>query len=387
MSTSANMLLPIPTVGGTDGPDYADQVNASLEIIDQHDHSTGKGVPVTPAGLSISSDLTFQGNNATGLRSARFSSQGATLALPTDLNCLSVVNGNLYYNNGSGVAVQITNGGSIVGTSGSIGGLVSPASATYIPATEKFVWQADTNKPANMDFASAIFRNNTVSSFGVTVSPPAALGADYALVLPSLPASQKFMTLDASGNMGAPWAVDGSSLEISSNTLQIKDSGVTTAKIANDAVTTAKILDANVTRPKLVAVGQQISSSSSSFSTASTSLIDVTNLTVTLTTTGRPVMLFLEATGSGLPRSEIYISWGATGSAARLAYLRDATQIALTTIRRNNDSSLDAVIQSVTQPYLYLDTPAAGTYVYKVQVLIDDGTINVSSMRLVGYEL
>jgi hypothetical protein len=45
--------------------------------------------------------------------------------------------------------------------------------------------------------------------------------------------------------------VDNSTVEISTNTLRVKDSGIVTAKIATDAVTTAKILNANVTTAKI----------------------------------------------------------------------------------------------------------------------------------------
>ena len=48
-------------------------------------------------------------------------------------------------------------------------------------------------------------------------------------------------------------AVDGSTIEVSSDALRVKDLGITAAKLAADSVTTAKILDANVTAAKLAA--------------------------------------------------------------------------------------------------------------------------------------
>lgn len=45
--------------------------------------------------------------------------------------------------------------------------------------------------------------------------------------------------------------VDGSTVEITSDTLNVKDSGITTAKLATNAVTTAKITDSNVTTAKV----------------------------------------------------------------------------------------------------------------------------------------
>jgi len=58
-----------------------------------------------------------------------------------------------------------------------------------------------------------------------------------------------------SGGNGSPLAVsvDDSGIEIASDTLQLKNLGVSTAKLADNCVQTAKIQDANVTGPKLAA--------------------------------------------------------------------------------------------------------------------------------------
>jgi hypothetical protein len=85
-----------------------------------------------------------------------------------------------------------------------------------------------------MDGGSFIFRNISANSNGVTLAAPAALASDYNLVLPQLPASTKIMALDSSGNMSAPYAVDNSSIEISSNTIQVKARGISNAMSANN---------------------------------------------------------------------------------------------------------------------------------------------------------
>lgn len=200
---SPNMGLVVPTVGVEIGPDWATDLNASLDIIDGHNHSAGQGVQVTPDGLNINSDLSFIGNNAISLRSTRFSPESSPISGVSDLNALSVSGVDLYYRDGSGNSIRMTQGGSIVGTSGSITGLVSPASATYIPGTQTFVWQSAAVTPANMDFASAIFRNLSASSKGLTLSPPNAMASDYTLTLPALPASTSIITVTSSGTMAA----------------------------------------------------------------------------------------------------------------------------------------------------------------------------------------
>lgn len=208
---SANMNLPVPVVGVAPGPDWASDLNACLTLVDAHDHSSGSGVQITPAGLNINSDLTMgMTNNLINTRSVRFTDQSVPIAVATDLRAVYAVNGDLYWNNGTLFPVQITSGNSIVGTAGSITGLPSgTASASYVSGSQKFVWQSASNTPASMDGGSFIFRNITANSKGLTVSPPNAMAADYSIVWPSLPGSTSFVSIDSAGNMGASVAASG----------------------------------------------------------------------------------------------------------------------------------------------------------------------------------
>lgn len=224
MSLTANMNLTVPSVGVTVGPEYANQINASLNIIDSHDHSAGNGVKITPSGLNINSDLPFSENNLTSVRSVRFTSQSTPLALTTDLDCLYTSGVDLYYNDGNGNQVQITSGGGVAGSPGSITGLVSPASASYVSGSQTFVWQSDANTAANMDAGSLLLRNITASSFALTLSPP-TLTSNYSIVLPVLPVSQTFLTIDASGNMEAP-VYDATTLSVTPSLVKVIPNGL-----------------------------------------------------------------------------------------------------------------------------------------------------------------
>lgn len=116
----------------------------------------------------------------------------------------------------------MTKNGGVNAGSGSIANLTSPASASYVSANQTFVWQSNTNTPANLDLASLILRNLSSGSFGVTVSPPASLGNNFDLTLPTPPVSgSRFVSIDNSGTFGAVWNVDDVTLEISSNVLQV----------------------------------------------------------------------------------------------------------------------------------------------------------------------
>jgi hypothetical protein len=114
---SPNMNITVPVVLTDPGPDWATRIyNALFATIDAHDHSSGKGVQITPLGMNINADLAFGSFNATGLRSARFTSQATPLALGGDVGCLSNVLGDAYWNNGAGTAIELTSQG-MVGTS------------------------------------------------------------------------------------------------------------------------------------------------------------------------------------------------------------------------------------------------------------------------------
>lgn len=112
-----NMGMTNPTPQSEPGPLYATEISGDINILDAHDHTPGKGALITPAGMDITSDLTFQGNNATNERSTRYTVNNTTLGGVGDLNCVYDVNGDLWFNNGSGTPIQIT-AGSIVNTAG-----------------------------------------------------------------------------------------------------------------------------------------------------------------------------------------------------------------------------------------------------------------------------
>lgn len=239
-----NMSLTVPIVGVAIGPDWASEINACLVIVDNHDHSAGKGVPVTPLGLNINTDLPFGGNNANTVRTVRFSNPNAQPTAASDVNCVYAYQGNLYYNNGS-FPVQITNGHSISGTPGSISNLTSPASATYVSIGSTFVWQSDANTPANMDAASYTFRNLSANSKGLTVAPPAAMAADYTVTLPALPGSgTALVTLNSSGAMGTI-APDGTTIVNTGTVLEVGPGSISNTQVVGGfgLVPTGVILD------------------------------------------------------------------------------------------------------------------------------------------------
>src|SRR5271166_3045712 len=196
------MGLVIPGVGTEPSPTWATDLNSSLTILDAHNHTPGSGVQIPPSGLNINSDLTFNNNNQTMLRSSRYAVQASPLAGALDLGCVYVSGVDLYFNDENGNQIQITKAGGIAGTSGSIANLTSPASASYVSGTSTFVWQSAANTAANMDNGSVTIRKLTASSPGITLAPPSSLSSNYTLTLPPAPSSvNSVLLMENSGNV------------------------------------------------------------------------------------------------------------------------------------------------------------------------------------------
>lgn len=213
------MNLIIPAIGLEPAPDWGQDLNSSLSLIDTHDHTPGNGVQLSTSSLNINADLTLNGNNLTVVRSVRFDPQVAPLAGGSDVGIVYESGVDLYYNDGNGNQIRLTQSGSIAGTSGSITGLVSPAAASYVFGSKTFVFQQDTNKAANMDIASLIIRKTTTSSPGITLSAPSALSSGYTFTLPpSPPPVPSALVSDASGNLSFTNTTSIDSIDVTNQT-------------------------------------------------------------------------------------------------------------------------------------------------------------------------
>lgn len=255
------MTLPVPVVSVDTGPDWANNLNSCLSAIDSHDHTPGKGVALTPSSFSITSDLSMGGNSLISTKSVVFQAQSSL----STLDAIYVIGVDLYYNDGSGNVVRITQGGNVAGSTGTITGLPSgTASASYQSGGGTFQFQSATNTPANISGASVLISEQVASPNFITLASPTSLAASYTVTYPSgTPGSTGIVRMDTSGALSNNLLTDNSTLEISSNTLRVKDGGITAAKIANltitaaqiaaDAITTVKILNANVTAAKIEA--------------------------------------------------------------------------------------------------------------------------------------
>lgn len=151
------MVLVLPDVSVTTGPDWAQFLNEAFELVDSHDHTPGKGSQLTQAAIVINDDFNLNGYNLIGTKSVRFSPQGATLSGALDKGIVYRVNDDLYYNNSSGTPVQITSGGSLASVGSGIISAFSPGSYPYniTTANAQQVIVVDTSSARTLNLPAA----------------------------------------------------------------------------------------------------------------------------------------------------------------------------------------------------------------------------------------
>lgn len=371
------MNLPVPVVGQEPGPQYAQDVNASLNIVDGHNHTPGYGVPIPAAAINYNADISAMDNRLTLAKSVTFTEQGSPLAgiLP-DLAALYVSGVDLYYNDGSGNQIRVTQGGSVTGTPGSITGLTPPASASYSIAGSEFIWQSDVNTSAGMDNGPVTIREEIANAHGITIQSPSALAADYSFTFPSaLPGSTSFVTSDTSGNLDYVSTTGG----IIQSMLQPRPTGT--------SVGTG---------------GVAISNASAGFNSTSSSYAFVldpgTNpLLATIITTGRPVSVSLQANPSTI--ASIALSQTGTNTnpatiTGQVAFYRNSVIQHEQSFSISTNVAGTNELNSMSLPatsFHFLDVVTAGTQLYEVAILVTGtstvNNITANNIVIVAYEI
>lgn len=387
---SPNMSLPVPVVGQESGPQFATDINSSLGILDQHNHTAGSGVQIPTSGLNINADLSANSNNLTDLRSSRYTSQVSPLALAADIQCIYVSGVDLYYNDSNGNQVRITQSGAVAGTPGSIANLASPASASYNSGNSTFVFQSGANTPGNLDGASVVLRNLTANSKGLTLSPPNAMAADYTVVLPALPSVQSFMTIDGSGNIGAPIAFNGgiTNTNIAAGTITSANIGagvVTGANIANATITSGNIAAAGIARSNLPVVGAFLSNGTTQNVTAG-SYTAISNFIVNKSFNGSPVCVgIIPAVGVSNTMIQVSDSGGGT-VIAFVGIFVDG--VLYNQIRLGTSSGSVDFPPGVINTIIPGSTLTAGAHTVDIRALVASGTaIGFTNCQMYVYEL
>lgn len=388
--TTPAMGLTLPVVGVTPGATAGTNIVDNFNIIDVHDHSSGKGVQVPAAGLNINAALSFGNQKAFNMSFLQLTSQVASPVGSNDRPNVHVLNGDLYYTNASGTAVQITNAGSISGTSGSIGGLASPASAQF--ATNTFSWKADATTFAKQSFSDLqIYPFNSGATNFLTLKVTNSV-TTYTVTLPDAPpASTQPLGMTSGGNI---LAITYDSIGSGMTSTGANAIGASMTSTGANAVIDKYT---RTTGTSVGARGVAISNGSGSFNTTSATLVDVTNLSVTITTSGRPVFLMIRPVTSTTAERDIRVNNSGTVTTLTvtgvIAFVRGST--VLTKHRLGllygDGASTGKQINFFTpaSAYSYVDVVASGTYTYKVQAAGGAGgdEIITDNLELVAFEL
>lgn len=212
------------------------------------------------------------------------------------------------------------------------------------------------------------------------------------LALDHVPRNASGVAADIAGNLGTStyrWnnlfakllnigaIASGLTIEDDSGDIVIKVGAAEVCRISADGLDAAGLEDSTLTIAKAAIKtvsaspglnGFAVSASCGAFSTYSVSFVDVTNLSVTLTTKGNPVELGLTSDGGGNNSQFSITHSSASSAAAYLRFLQDASEVGqyyMSTAHWGSTTSSAACPAScINHKYV----PAAGTYTWKVQL-------------------
>lgn len=147
-------------VGQTAAPDWGTNLNTSLTAIDDHDHTSNKGVRITPAAINVNAELEFNDNTVSEVKQVALQNQGSQ---PSDKSrAIYSYGGELYYRDASGNHVQITSSGSLPASGGTIGGMGgTDAAVNYVDGSKAFVFEHDdaNNEMAKIHHSTLLLYN------------------------------------------------------------------------------------------------------------------------------------------------------------------------------------------------------------------------------------
>jgi hypothetical protein len=367
-----NMNLLVPVVGAELAPTWASDLNVSLGTVDSHNHSSGQGVQINPDGLDINATLTFNSNAATALGIVGLTAQGTGVAVPVN-DSIYVSGVDLYYQDGNGNAVRITSGGAVNATSSGIAS--GTATASFVSSV--LVVDQSTGVGAPIDAATYILRYNGSypSPIGnaIVLAAPSSLSGTYQVTLPATaPASNgSFLTENTSGVLSYS-NVDGATLAWSAGVLSIATQGVSQGNLAPRSVTSTPSASGQI----------GLSASSGSFTSSSASFVTVTNLSVPIVCSGRPVIVALVPDGSTSVLHGMNVAASGNSAENRSAVFRGSTLVGQWFVFGTGSTP-----DPTSGGFITLDNPGAGTFTYTFQVYANVGTIFVNYASLLAYEL
>lgn len=238
-----NLILPVVGPLGTQGPDWANEINTALTLIDQHDHSSGLGKQITPAGININQTLQMNSQQLSEIASLALDNLSSQ---PASANLIYEYAGELYFNDANANQVQLTSGGTInvasVGTiSGDYGGS-NPANVSFSNITDTYLFTKAPGVTGSIACGPVSIYQNASGSYYAKLQQNVAQASNLDWTLPvDYPATKLPLKSSASGVLETSQIV----------TSEIADAQVTAVKLATDSVETAKIVNQAVTAAKI----------------------------------------------------------------------------------------------------------------------------------------
>lgn len=201
MPIGSSLGLTLPTIGSAS---WGGPVNTIFQTIITAIEGT-----VSSGALLVNTNIDFSSYGATNLGPVRFLNQSASLSGASNSLKLYTVSGELYFTDGSGTAIKLTDGGAVnlAGTGGITGAGygVNDVELNWDGTYYNFKSGTSTYAPIQVDD----LRLSDGSSNFVTLEAEAGMSADYTLTIPaSLPASTKLVQVSSAGIMSYSNTVD-----------------------------------------------------------------------------------------------------------------------------------------------------------------------------------
>lgn len=218
MTTYPNLGLTLPTRGVSGAGVWDDVLDGDIALIDAHDHSSGKGLRITPSAIDINADLPFSSLYApTQLHRVSFSAIAAGALTGSHNKSLFVSDGTsglsageLYWRNSSGNNVKLTSGNTlnVAGFVGGIGGDYQSVGArlNFDDSAKRYTLQNGTADSFGWARVAAgglrLFEFNTTESVHVEQLCPAGLASTYQMTWPTaLPGAQAVQQISSAGQI------------------------------------------------------------------------------------------------------------------------------------------------------------------------------------------
>lgn len=209
-STTLNMLLTKPLLDGDPGT-WDTSLNASLDRLDIHDHTTNLGVKVPTAGLNINADLTFAGFAATNNKAVKFTAQTPASMTSYNGSIFLGTDNEFYLRSPAGTNIKVTSSGTLnMSLVGGIAGDYAAAAASlyYDDANQTYRFLEAAPLPNNWSRVACgdldLYEHASGITNRVRLASPAALAGSYTVTWPAaVPAATSYLQMSSAGVLTA----------------------------------------------------------------------------------------------------------------------------------------------------------------------------------------